>query len=266
MSKKENHGSKEEIVNLLQSIDSNDEIERLGSIEEENNQNKKSDNGIKSEEDKNNYKASEEYLTSNNNIFFKNAKIIKLCVVVVFILITIIISIGYFSKNKGTNSKKYYLDSYNEKKYEFKTIKVLSVYDSIIIRDSINNKDIRYDFRIEKGKVIVSCNNNEYVIKNIKKAKGLIVTPIGNLSEFSGTFILTTDGKLYSINLYDDSKLIVNIEDLDDSVKKQDLNFIVKNFEAGFYSEKGSTSGESILMIMDTNDGKHILTTKKNEK
>lgn len=199
---------------------------------------------------------------------FNNTKIIK---AVIFIVCGVILALGcikFFSdSDKYYGNSKYYLTTYDENESQYKPAKQLSIYDSIIIRDIIEDKDIRYDFKITNGKVTANNSYGMYELKTIENAKKLVVTPMGNLTEYTGVFILTKDGKFYSISLYDDKgNLITSCDELEKNIKTYDFSFAVKDLEAGFYGRKDGSGTEGIILITDTNDGKHVLATKKSEK
>ena len=202
------------------------------------------------------------------NFAFDNIKIIKAIIFIVCVVILVFGCIKFFSNSdKYYGNSKYYLTTYDDSENQYKTAKKLSIYDSIIVRNIIEDKDIRYDFKISNGRVIANNSYGMYELKTIENAKKLVVTPMGNLNEFTGVFVLTKDGKFYSISLYDDkANLITSCDELENSVKTYDFSFVVKNFEAGFYGRKDGSGTEGIILITDTNDQKHVLAIKKNDK
>lgn len=198
---------------------------------------------------------------------FDNTKVVKGVIFIVCGIILAFACIKFFSSSDNYfGNSKYYLTTYNDNEYQYKLTKQLSIFDSIIVRDIIEDKDIRYDFKITNGKVIATNNYGTYELKTIENAKKLVVTPMGNLIEFTGLFVLTKDGKFYSISLYDDKgNLITSCDELENNIKSYDFNFSIKNFEAGFYSKNDGSNTEGIILITDTEDVKHVLATKKSE-
>lgn len=253
----------------------NDSIEKLEDYPTENNY---IDNNIDevlenievTKEEKNNkddMKKIEIDKKKEKKSIFNNTKIVKCIIFIVCGIILAFACLKFFGGSDNYSGySKYYLAVYDDEEYLYSLTKQLSVFDSIIVRDVVNDKDIRYDFKISNGKVIAGNSNGTYELKNIENAKKLVVTPMGNLSEFTGLFILTKNGKLYSVSLYDNKgKLITSCDKLDDSIKSYDFSFSIKNFDAGFYSKNDGTATEGIILITDINNKKHVLASKKSE-
>lgn len=207
------------------------------------------------------------YKNNDNNITCDNTKTIRIIIFGMCLIILMIGAIMYFNRGENeSTSKRYKISSYDNNK-QFKTVKQLSINDSIILRDEVENKDITYNFKIKNGKVVITNDYGFYEIDSIDNADKLVVNTMGNLLEDTGVFITTEDGDLYSISLYDDkSKLITDCEAFKDRIDKYDLSFKVKNIESGFYSNKDGSGIEGIILITDTDKYKHVLTTKKNNK
>lgn len=208
----------------------------------------------------------EEKTVKKDSDYSKDTKTLKIFVLVICFIIVVFGCIKIFgSGNSSTTSKRYEIISYDNDKV-YKTVKELSINDSIIIRDASENKDITYNFKVTNGKVGITNDYCFYQLEGIKKADKLLVNTMGNLLEDTGVFIITNDGKLYSISLFDDKdKLITDCTSFEDKIDKYDLSFKVKNIESGFYSNKDGSGMEGIILVTDTDDDNHVLTTIKNK-
>ena len=207
--------------------------------------------------------------TNSNNINNKNIKYIKIGIALLSIFIIVVASIGYFKKSNNLliENDKYELNNYDASDKEYKLLKELSIDDSIILRDVNNNEDIMYNFKISNKKVVVSTGNDSYTIEDIDKANKLIATTIGDSIEYASVFILTTDGKIYSICLYDNnSNLITNIKNLEKTIKKYELQNQIRDFSSGIFTDKNSGNTTTGIYIVDIDDKQYILTAKKNKK
>lgn len=211
-------------------------------------------------------KEKKEKTVKKDSDYSKDTKTLKIFVLVICFIIVVFGCIKFFgSGNSSTTSKRYEIISYDNDKV-YKTVKELSINDSIIIRDASENKDITYNFKVTNGKVGITNDYCFYQLEGIKKADKLLVNTMGNLLEDTGVFIITNDGKLYSISLFDDKdKLITDCTSFEDKIDKYDLSFKVKNIESGFYSNKDGSGMEGIILVTDTDDDNHVLTTIKNK-
>ena len=212
--------------------------------------------------------------TSNNinnkkNDNDKNIRRMKIGIVLLSVLIIVVASIGYFKKSNNIlmENDKYEINNYNTSDQEYKLLKELSIDDSIILRDVNNNEDIIYNFKISNKKVVISTGKDSYTIEDINKASKLIATTIGDSVEHTGVFILTADGKIYSICLYDNnSNLITNIKDLDKTVKKYELQNQIRDLSSGIFTDKNNGNTNSGIYMIDIDNKEYILTAKKTKK
>ena len=199
----------------------------------------------------------------------KDYKFIKMGIILLSIFIIIIASIGYFKKSDNVlyKNSKYIVSDFNTSTHEYKLLKSSSIDDSIILRNVTDNSDVQYTFQIYNNKVQIISGDAKYTIKKIENANRLVVTLVGSSNENTGAFILTTDGKVYSINLYDrGSNLITNIGELEDSINEYKFDSQIRDISSGVYTEKISGFNEMGIRAIDVNNKKYMLTAKNKKK
>lgn len=272
-----------------------DEIEVLDFDEEEANdvdteveQSQAFEDIIKNEEDEKqeeystNYEDNEEYeeveketevvkeeIKDNSKENSVNTNKFKLFFAAMLVLLLAMISIRYIFFDNSDNTYrsnvisgpiKYKLADYNEESYIFKILKNNSIIDTINLRDNDTNKSINYEFRIEDGRVVASDGSNEYKISKISKANRLVVANMGGILEYSGVFVVTKDGKVYSISLYDDKyNLITECEEFEKTTVKYNTKSKIKEISYGVYKLRDDSSDENVILLKTDDNKQYIL-------
>ena len=157
---------------------------------------------------------------------------------------------------------KYSISGFDTSRYEFNTMKNTSTLDSIVTYDVYSSTDVTYTFEINNGSVNVSnsLTNSQYTIKSIKNAKQLIVADIGQSPEYTAAFIITTDGKLYSISLFSSSfRLITDCSQFENTVESYSFDSEIMSISFGSYKSSGSSGGEGAILITDNNSKQYVL-------
>lgn len=158
---------------------------------------------------------------------------------------------------------KYALIELDRSTYDFKTMKNSSTSDTLSSYDINDSRKITYTYEIKDGNVIIAnvTDDNNYTVKNIKNAKELIATDMGQSSESAGLFVITTDEKLYSISLYNTNgvfKLIRDCSQFEDTIQTYDIS--ATNISQGsYYAPAFPASGEGAILVTDSNNKQYIL-------
>ena len=171
-------------------------------------------------------------------------------------------------ENKDDSNKvtgfKYALIEFDNSIYEFKEMKKSQTSDSITSYDINDDKEIKYNYEISDGNVVITnvTDNNKYTIKGIKNAKTLIAADMGQSPEFDGLFVLTTDGKIYSISLNNTAgiyKLIRECSNFESAVQSYDVSAV--SISQGSYYPKNTAGGEGAILVTDSNNKQYIIKT-----
>lgn len=178
--------------------------------------------------------------------------------------------IRFFSSNSysntpkttnNDNSIKYKLVDYNSNEYDYKLLKTTSVLDNITLTDKDNNKEIQYAFKIYNGKVVVYNGKNEYTIKSIKKAERLLVATMRNIIEHSSVFVITSDGNVYSVSLFDNKyNLIKDYKNFEKTITSYKFNSRITDMSFGVYKSKEEIDENNIVLLTDDNGKQYVLT------
>ena len=202
--------------------------------------------------------------TPVTNIKPKKKNYILVIFLLVFVVISVLI-IKYFfddfsSKNYDFKGIEYKIVDFNADNYIFKTLKYPAIFDSIIMQDIVNNKEVNYSSSIEDGKVIINNGTNSYKIKTINNAKKLIIGMLQDTREYSTIFVLTNNGILYSISLYDNKlNMVYDVEKLEQNIKLYKLDEPINDIALGNYEDKNNLSSNLSLLITNNNGKKYIL-------
>ena len=162
---------------------------------------------------------------------------------------------------------KYALIEFNNDIYEFKVMKNSQTSDSITSYDINDDKEIKYNYEINDGNVVITnvTDNNTYTIKSIMNAKELIAADMGQSPEVDGLFVLTNDGKVYSISLYNTAstdgiyKLIRNCSDFENTIQSYDVS--ATSISQGSYYPKNTAGGEGAILITNSNNKQYVIKT-----
>ncbi len=199
----------------------------------------------------------------------KSTNKLKIFIIALVTIMIIMVGIRYLffngeidsnNSNSISGSIKYKMEEFNNNYYTFKLINNSSIINTINLIDKDTNKKIVYEFRINKGKVIVSNGNEEYTINKISKAKKLIVTSLGGILEYSGVFILTNDGEVYSISLFDNKyNMITDCKNFEQTIEKYNFKSKVKEITYGIYKSKDESSEENVILLKTVDSKQYIL-------
>lgn len=208
-----------------------------------------------------------------DNLLKRNISIatfFKVVVIFFFTLLILVMCIRFFSSNSysntpkttnNDNSIKYKLVDYNSNEYDYKLLKTTSVLDNITLTDKDNNKEIQYAFKIYNGKVVVYNGKNEYTIKSIKKAERLLVATMRNIIEHSSVFVITSDGNVYSVSLFDNKyNLIKDYKNFEKTITSYKFNSRITDMSFGVYKSKEEIDENNIVLLTDDNGKQYVLT------
>ena len=96
-------------------------------------------------------------------------------------------------------------------------------------------------------------------------AKELIAADMGQSPEVDGLFVLTNDGKVYSISLYNTAstdgiyKLIRNCSDFENTIQSYDVS--ATSISQGSYYPKNTAGGEGAILITNSNNKQYVIKT-----
>ena len=206
-------------------------------------------------------------------LFKKNinpADALKVIAIVFFGVLIVALCIKYISTNfssekqtakNNNDSIEYKIVDYNNNDYEYKLLKTTSVIDNITLIDKDSNKEIQYAFKIYNGKVIVNNGKKEYEIKTIKNAERLTITTSSNVAEYSSVFVITSDGKVYSISLYDNKyNLIKDNKKFEKTISSYKINSKIIDMSFGAYTSKEHLDEINIILLTDDKGKQYVLT------
>ena len=199
----------------------------------------------------------------------KNHKL-TLFLITTLLLLVAMISVRYiffndeqetqYQSNVVSGPIKYKVLDFNSNEYTYKMVDNAAVIDTVNLKDKDNDKNIVYEFRISDGSVIVSNGKEEYKISKISHATRLIITNMGGVLEYTAAFVLTSEGEVYSISLYDNKyNLITDCSGFEKTVIKYDIKERIGAISTGVYKAKDESSEENIVLLKAVDSKQYIL-------
>ena len=83
---------------------------------------------------------------------------------------------------------------------------------------------------------------------------------MGGILEYSGVFVVTKDGKVYSISLYDDKyNLITECEEFEKTTVKYNTKSKIKEISYGVYKLRDDSSDENVILLKTDDNKQYIL-------
>lgn len=159
---------------------------------------------------------------------------------------------------------KYSLNDFDSEIYKFKIMTNASTSASIETYGIRINKKVTYTYEIVDGNVTVINDyvNEKYTIRGIINAKELIAADMGQSPEKDGLFVLTNDGKVFSVKLYGDNGLITDCSQFENVIQTYDFDSSAVSISHGSYFVKNTSGGEGAILVTDSNNKQYVILSR----
>jgi hypothetical protein len=199
-----------------------------------------------------------------------NNRRLTLFLITMLLLLVAMISVRYIFFDDGQESQyqsnvvsgpiTYKVFDFNSNEYIYKMVENAAIIDTVNLKDTDTEKNIVYEFRISEGKVIVSNGEEEYKINKISNASRLLITNLGGVLEYTSAFVLTSNGKVYSISLYDNKyNLITDCSGFEKTTTKYDVKEKIGAISTGVYKAKDDSTIENVVLLTAVDSKQYVL-------